>query len=767
MSAATPRPRRGPVMILVTLGFAGLLLALAVVKLWPIYRDGSFLIAAAGAIVLGSLIAGLGALFRWRVWVLMVATFLVFVAAGVPLAVPSQTVRGVVPTLDGVRDLLSGVVLGWRQLLTITLPVGDYQALLVPAFATLLVASVIAVSVGLRARYGELGAIPPIVVVVVAILFGAERVESGGLITGSAIAVALLWCVWRRAARRRAAVRQLLGDAGEPVRALGVRSLLAALGILVLAGSGAGISAAELPSSQARTVLRSAVAQPFDPRDYASPLAAFRSYLKDGRDDETLLTVTGLQPGERIRIATLDDYDGVVYRVGAGTADSGSGTFVRVPTTVDRPGEQGRRISLDVRVDGYRGVWLPTVGDLSSVEFTGDDGDALRGRFYFNGLSGTGAVLGGLTSGDSYRLTALQPTEPTSAQLASTTPGTARVPAATIVPDSVGARLEQYDAGATTPGEQLTAALDGLRRDGYISHGIDADEPASRSGHSAERIDELLTAPLMIGDAEQYAVAASLMARQIGFPSRVVIGFAPADDSGGAITGADISAWIEVNTAEYGWVSLDPVPEVRPIPDAPPTDPTQISRPQTPVEPPPDEPEPHTTQNQPDSTQDDDSGDDAWLQVVLAVLRIAGPIALGLGLLASPFLLIVALKARRRRRRRHARAPLERISGAWDEFHDAAIDRGHPPLPSSTRTEFAESVGLAQSRTLAAVADRAVFSSDVVDPAEADRMWRALRELDYSLDRGLTRWQRIRSRVSLRSLGGDPQRRRLRDRRTP
>lgn len=414
----------------------------------------------------------------------------------------------------------------------------------------------------------------------------------------------------------------------------------------------------------------------------------------------------------------------------------------------------------------YRGVWLPTVGDLTSVDFSGSDAEALRGRFYYDRVSGTGAVLGGVGAGDSYRVDAIEPSTPTAVQLAAATPGSARVPAAKSVPDAVGTRVEEYTAGQSTPGRQLQAVLDGLRRDGYISHGIEPTEPPSRSGHSAERISDLLTSPLMIGDAEQYAVAASLMARQIGFPTRVVVGFVPSDEHPGVILGSDISAWIEVNTAEYGWVSLDPVPEVRPIPEAPPQDPTQISRPQTPVEPPPDEPDPRTTQKTPDTTQQPDAPDDAWLQVILAVLRIAGPIALLLGLLASPFLVVVAAKARRRRLRRRARRPLDRISGAWDEFRDAAIDRGFADIPAATRTEFAESVGLAQSRTLAAVADRAVFSSDVVEPAEAERMWRALRELDNSLDRGLTRWQRIRARISLRSLGGYSVRRLLRGRRT-
>ena len=67
---------------------------------------------------------------------------------------------------------MNAVALGWKRLLTITLPVGDYQALLVPAFLLILVTTVTALSVALRARWGELGVIAPILLFVAGIAFG-------------------------------------------------------------------------------------------------------------------------------------------------------------------------------------------------------------------------------------------------------------------------------------------------------------------------------------------------------------------------------------------------------------------------------------------------------------------------------------------------------------------------------------------------------------------------------------------------------------------
>jgi hypothetical protein len=118
-------------------------------------------------------------------------------------------------------------------------------------------------------------------------------------------------------------------------------------------------------------VLRTSIEQPFDPRDYPSPLAGFRRYLLDDRVGETLFTVAGLPGDSRIRIATLDSYDGVVYAVGSAEVDSASGSFVRIPSGVDQSGTDGTRVQLDVTIDGYRGVWLPTIGRFERVDFSG------------------------------------------------------------------------------------------------------------------------------------------------------------------------------------------------------------------------------------------------------------------------------------------------------------------------------------------------------------------------------------------------------------
>jgi hypothetical protein len=252
-----------------------------------------------------------------------------------------------------------------------------------------------------------------------------------------------------------------------------------------------------------RSVIRSAVEQPFDPREYVSPLSAFRSYWQEPAVDQVELSVRGLPAGARLRIATLDSYDGVVYAVGNSTVGSASGTFTRVPSGIDQTVDPGEAVSLDVQVEAYSGVWLPTVGELRSVDFTaGSDAEALRNAFYYNAHSGTAAVIGGVETGDRYTLDAVIPPQPTGSELATLDAGSASVPDLGELPVELSVALDGYTAGVDGQGARLVAALAGLRRDGYVSHGVGADEVPSRSGHSADRISELLTDQRMIGDGE-------------------------------------------------------------------------------------------------------------------------------------------------------------------------------------------------------------------------------------------------------------------------
>ncbi|MBX3093095.1 MAG: transglutaminase domain-containing protein [Cryobacterium sp.] len=741
-------------------------LGLSAVAFWPIFAAAQFAVMAVAAILVGTAIGVLGARYRWSSLVVALATLIAFTALGVPLAVPAKTILGVLPSFGGLADLFSGVALGWKQLLTIALPVGDYQALLVPPFALILVVTVIAVTIALRTSFGEVAAVGPVIVFLVGLAFGAETTTWPLQLTIALAAAIILYLIWCRWYRRRASIRMLARKAASVDAApletvadggfVGTRTLVSAAVVFTIAAvAGVGMTAL-LPPSGEREVLRSSTVQPFDPRQHSSPLSEFRAFLKEPQSDRLLLTVGGLEPGARVRLATLDSYDGIVYAVDGERQGSTSGVFARIPYRIDQSAVLGDEVVINVSVAGYSGVWLPTIGELVSVDFGGPRAVELRDGFYYNDAGSTGAVLAPLAPGDQYRLTAVIPTPPAALSVASLEPNPVPLAPLPDLPDGLASTLDRYVSGVEGAGARLQAMLDGLAAEGYVSHGISEDEPPSRSGHSSERISELFTGLRMLGDAEQYAVAAALMARELGFPARVVVGFAPEVVEGVTteITGNDISAWIEVSTSRFGWVALDPTPPLREIPDEAPPEPTTVTQPQTPVQPPEIEPDVRDEQAPPEAVRDEPEATNPWLQVLARVLAVLAWLTLAVAVALAPFLTIAAAKWRRRRLRRRAPTPLERITGGWQEFHDAALDHGYSPGAVPTRLEVAQAVGGTQPYVLAAVVDRVVFAPGEPKETEADQLWRSIDELRFGLGADRTRWERIKALVSLRSLGG-------------
>lgn len=715
-------------------------MAVCAVAWWPIYRDEHFIVLAIVATLLGSAIALSGALFRWASVIVVAAVVGAFTLFGVQLAVPSAVTATVLPTPAGLLDLFAGVALGWKQLLTITLPVGSYQALLVPAFVVFLITPVIALTLALRSRRGELAAVVPIVAAAIGLAFGPRQVTGSALVALALLAVTLLWLMWRRANRRR------VGDALTLVR-----SAVGGLAVLAIAAVASVSAAAIVPPSAERVVLRSAIDQPFDPRSYASPLAGFRHYFSPELSDAVLFTVDGLPSDARIRLATLDSYDGVVYTVGSAAVASESGSFTRVPYEFDQSATEGERVSLQIAIEEYSGVWMPTVGKFVRVSFAGGQAAELADTFYYNDIASTAAVIDGLGSADSYRLDAVLPVQPTQTQLAEATAGGAAVAPLSTVPAELTTVLERYVAGVDGQGSRLLAMIEALRAEGYVSHGVSPDEPPSRSGHSADRITQLLSEQRMIGDAEQYAVTAALMARQLGFPARVVVGFVPGDSS--AVTGEMASAWIEVNTAQYGWVTIDPNPPLREIPEAQPDEPSSVSRPQSVIQPPDADADVNDNQTPTESTRDEPPVTNPIVLALLALARVVGLIALAALTLSAPFLLVIAAKLRRRQLRRRAESARSKITAGWQELADSALDYGFSPPPAATRNEFAVTVG-GTTAAVAILADRAIFSPGEPHASDAIELWRAVDELRESMARSRTRWQRLRALISVRSLGG-------------
>ncbi|WP_136708712.1 transglutaminase domain-containing protein [Agromyces sp. H66] len=731
------------------------MLAAAMIPWWPVYESEAFLVAASVAILAGTVIGILGARFGWPAWLTVVAVFGAYLVLGVPAAVPGRSIAGVLPSAQGIVELVAGAALSWKQLVTIAVPVGSYQALLVPPFLLGLVAATVAITVALRSRHPSAAVVPPALLLLAGIALGVVH-AAYGLETGLVFLVtAVAWLVRVGIARRRAITT------GRPVEAAlaDARRVLGASALVAVALVGATAAAFALPVPQ-RSVVRAELQPPFEPENHESPLAGFRAAFDPDVADRPMLAVHGLPPGWGIRIATLDTYDGIVYSVGGADGTAESGRFTRVPYRLDQSDTYGERVVVEVAVLGYADVWVPGVGRLERITFEGERAELLADGFFYNDVTGTAAVQPGLQNGDRYVASAIAP--PPVEDLAGLRPGTSVLPAAPELPADLARLLDQWAPASDEPGERLAAVIAGFQREGYVSHGLE-DERPSRSGHGHDRLVELVTERPMIGDGEQYAVAAALMARRIGFPARVVVGYLPdgedsGDEASGGTTvfvGAELQAWIEVQAADGRWLAIDPNPEPREIPEKEPDEPTVVSRPQSALPPPAERTPVDGLDADPELALDDrDDGTEPWVAVLLGVLTTAGFVMLGVALLVSPFLAIIAAKLRRRRLRRLAVTPVERIEGGWQEFADTAADYGYPIRPNATRAEQAATVGGLAPLVLASVVDRAVFAPDG-PPEGADRLvWESVDDLQQRLGAPRTRRERLRAAISLASLGG-------------
>jgi transglutaminase-like putative cysteine protease len=731
------------------------LLASAMIPWWPIYESGAFVVAATLGILAGATIGVAGARLHWPAWLVVVMVFGAYLVLGVPAAVPGRAIGGVLPTPQGIVELIAAAALSWKQLVTIAVPVGSYQALLVPPFLLGLVASTCAVTIALRSRRPTAAIIPPALLLFAGIALGvvhsALAVETGVAFLIAAVA----WLVRVGIARRRAI------SSGRPVETAlaDARRVLGASALVAVALVGATAASVALPVPP-RSVVRAELQPPFEPRSQESPLAGFRAAFDPDVIDAPMLEVSGLPAGSGIRIATLDTYDGIVYSVGGSDGTAESGRFTRVPYRLDQSDAIGERLDLEVVVLGYSDVWVPGVGSLERITFAGPRAELLTEGYFYNDVTGTGAVQSRLRSGDSYEVASVAP--PATAGLADLRPGTSVLPPAPELPEELARLLEEWAPAAAAPGERLEAVIAGFHREGYVSHGLGDEEP-SRSGHSLDRLTELATERPMIGDGEQYAVAAALMARRIGFPARVVVGYLPdptdpADDGAGGTTvfrSGELQAWIEVQTAEGAWVSIDPNPEPREIPEKEPDQPTVVSRPQSALPPPAERTPVDELDSDPDLALDQrDDGAEPWVAALLGVLSITGYVILGLAVIISPFLAIIVAKLRRRRLRRSAATPVERIEGGWQEFADTAADYGYPIRPNATRAEQAATVGGLAPLVLASVVDRSVFAPDGPADGDDERVWDSVDELQDRLGAPRTRRERLMAAISLTSLSG-------------
>lgn len=727
--------------------------ALTILALAPLasaYDGMDFWIATAVGVGVGTTVAAVAARFRWPV--LLVATVLVlaYFALGAAVAFRADAIAGVIPSLPVLVSLATGAVQVWKQSLTLEAPFAGSSALLLAPFIVGLLVSAVAVSLALRVRLWGFALLAPAAALVLAIAFSTFDAALPAVLGASFGTLALIWSVWRR---RRARAMTLDADEsvapGEGRRPSTLTPVVA--GSLVLAIAIGGGTVAMAAPLAPRDVLRDKIVPPLELHDYASPLTSFRKYVKDD-EDETLLTVSGLPAGARIRIAALDLYDGIVYKV-AGAGGAGSGVFARVGREI-RTDAVGAPTTVAVTVGKLDGVWLPTTGQVTSLALTGGADQDRQDALHYNAATGTTVITTGLVEGDTYSFDAVVPAEPDAETLATAQLSTITTPAPQRVAEGLTSEVDAIVADAPTPIEQVRAIEAHFQTEGFFSHGLEG-QVASLSGHGEAREASLVGSTQMVGDDEQYAVAMALMVAQLGIPVRVVMGFAGENEglTGGdsqALTGKDLHAWVEVPFDGVGWVGFWPTPAEDKVPQE--QTPQERQKPKAQVAQPPALPqEPAELPPAPpveEAQGDEQAIDLAWLW---ATLRIVGIGLLAAAVLCGPSVALAVARARRRRHRELDGSGADRMDGGWAELVDTVRDVGAPVAIGATRREqgvaLAEAYPGTDAATLSSRADAVVFGGGEPDPAAVDAYWADVRTALRGVQAAAPWHRRLRARV--------------------
>lgn len=680
--------------------------------------------AAVPATVIGCLVALAGSIEALRLWWQSLFMALAQLVVGPVLLLNETTIAHIIPTLRTLTRGWTSTLGSFKYVLSIDPPTGTANGSLLAVWTICLWFAMFTgiFAVAQDGRLTMLAIIPVIANTAVCALLGTADGYHRSVI-GTAVAVVLV--IWISARWGLLELNRWISS-----------TIIVALAAVLAMG-------ACLTVPQDRTILRDHYDPPLSPYDYTSPLSGMRSYIKDHRDD-TLLTVTDLPAGSTVRLAVMDRFDGNVWNLSDSTMSAGSSNYHRVGTTIENDAKGTEFVATFTVDEGLSDYWLPMAGAASNVTFEHeDDADS----FYYNTATNSAIYASKTTSGLTYTETGVMPTVPTDDQIGKANASSVSQPQARNVPDSVDRLATAVAGGLSKDGETALALTSELKESGWFSHGLAGDYPSS-SGHGNYRIDQLLAGTAMVGDSEQYASAMALMARSLGLPSRVVLGFLPKNEEGDIseerterhgesttieFTGNDVTAWVEIKLDGYGWVPFYPTPKETKVPDenqnlTPPNPQTLVRQPPVPLtDPLRDDTQANGKSSIGGSDADESSTNLFWQRFERIAKKVAiygSPLWLAITVCA----LLLGIKAFALARARKHGDARQRVTAGWRSVEALARQSGLDF--NGTRRDQARAIGRqlgVDADLLLALcdeADYAAFSGSEVREEHARRYWR-------------------------------------------
>lgn len=492
--------------------------------------------------------------------------------------------------------------------------------------------------------------------------------------------------------------------------------LQGAAGLVLVAVAAAVVVGPRLPGAAAEAVLDWRGDGPGGKgrRTTVSPLVDIRGRLVDQSSTEVFTVRT--QQRAYWRLTSLDTFDGRIWSSDASYQPVGE----RLPEPEPGAGgATGDTFVQEFTIRSLSSIWLPAayrperIGGVDDVSYNEDLGSLITGDDTTDGLTyrvqstvprfdprALAGVVGRSTSVDLDRFLALPPISRPVRQLARAL--------TTGLPDAPYARA---------------LAIQDHFRQGFV---YDIDVGA---GHGDEALERFLFHDRR-GYCEQFAGAFAVLARSVGLPTRVAVGFTPGELGGDGrlhVKGLNAHAWPEVFLDGFGWVAFEPTPgrgapgqeQYLGVPEAQadPADATTATTAAPPTTAPDDTATPSTTAA-PAGEAPAPLASPArrpWWRHPAAVFAGSLLLVVVLVVLGVP----LAKDVRRRRRRAAAADPAERVWVAWTEAAEAVARAGAPRRPAETLAEHARRAAPAAALSEPAATALATLAADAATASYA------------------------------------------------
>ncbi|MFE6685493.1 transglutaminaseTgpA domain-containing protein [Streptomyces sp. NPDC057743] len=496
-----------------------------------------------------------------------------------------------------------------------------------------------------------------------------------------------------------------------------------------------------------------------------NPLVSLQDSLNQPEDREVLnYRTTAADTREMyLRIVALDQFDGTAWK-------PSERTVTDVPAELPRPPGLSSDVSV-TRINTsistapwYAQNWLPLPYPTDKVDLPG------RWRFEPEGRTLVGD-RGQNTHGLQYQVESLQ-VRPTAHQLATAPPPPDALRREyTKVPDSlpaiVGTTARQVTRGAHTAYDKAVKLQDYFALYGGFSYNTEV-----RAGSGSEAIARFLSEKE--GFCVHFSFSMAAMARTLGIPARVAVGFTPGTRQPDGTTSVglkDAHAWPELYFQGVGWTRFEPTPSRGSVPDYAYPDPAQSSGTGGPDRAPAPTALPSTGPSAAPSCAPGErptgSGCAAVASISTPTPPGGGPAPWALALIALAALLVVALPALPLLGRSRARArrlsddpggdPTAHTLAVWQELLDTGWDFGILPDEALTPRSAAARIvriGALQpdaanaARRVATAVEQALYAPQ---PAPPDGLAADVRLVHAGLRDGAPRTLRLRARFAPRS----------------